>query len=85
VLPAIIGSLGLCGLIEMIFQMREAPTGETEMTLFWTAIDTHHIWAWLVFGGIAAGGLLLARQQTSILKEAWDQANTIDTPAGEPS
>ena len=55
------------------------------MTLFWTAIDTHHIWAWLVFGGIAAGGLLLARQQTSILKEAWDQANTIDTPAGEPS
>lgn len=85
VLPAIIGSLGLCGLIEMIFHMREAPTGETEMTLFWTAIDTHHIWAWLVFGGIAAGGLLLARQQISILKEAWDQANTIDTPAGEPS
>ena len=85
VLPAIIGILGLCGLIEMIFHMREAPTGETEMTLFWTAIDTHHIWAWLVFGVIAAGGILLARQQSSVLKEAWDQANTIDTPAEEPS
>ena len=85
VLPDIIGILGLCGLIEMIFHTREAPTGETEMTLFWTAIDTHHIWAWLVFGVIAAGGILLARQQSSVLKEAWDQANTIDTPAEEPS
>ena len=78
VLPAIIGVLGLCGLVEMIFHVREAPTGEHEMTLFWTALNTHHVWPWLIFGAIAAGGILIARHQAPILKEAWDQANTID-------
>ena len=82
VLPGIIGVLGLCGLIEMIFHLREAPTGEYEMTLFWTDLNTHHVLPWLIFGGIALAGILIARNQAPVLKEAWAQANTID---GEPS
>lgn len=86
VLPGIIGALGLCGLVEMIFHLREAATGEYEMTLFWTDLNTHNFWPWLIFGGIALGGALIARNQTPVLKEAWAEANTIEiTSVGEPT
>ncbi|MEP1765159.1 MAG: branched-chain amino acid ABC transporter permease [Sulfitobacter sp.] len=75
-LPAAIGLLGLCALVEMVFHYRHAATGDHEMTLFWTTFNSHSILPWLVAGGIAVIGLGIARVTTPSLKDAWEEANS---------
>ncbi|MGB5863195.1 MAG: branched-chain amino acid ABC transporter permease [Sulfitobacter sp.] len=75
-LPAAIGVLGLCALVEMLFHFRHAATGDHEMTLFWTTFDSHTVLPWLIAGAIAAIGLGIARATAADLKDAWNEANT---------
>jgi len=75
-IPAAIGILGLCCLVEMTFHYRHASTGDHEMTLFWTTFDSHTILPWIIAGAIAIGGIGIARMTAPALKEAWDEANT---------
>ncbi len=75
-LPAAIGILGLCALVEMTFHYRHASLGDNEMTLFWTTFDSHTLLPWLIAGVITVLGIGIAKRTAPELKEAWDAANT---------
>jgi branched-chain amino acid transport system permease protein len=80
-LPAAIGILGLCALVEMTFHFRHATKGDNEMTLFWTTFDSHTVLPWLIALAVTAFGLAIAKRTAPALKEAWSDANS----AGEVS
>ena len=80
-LPAAIGILGLCALVEMTFHFRHATKGDNEMTLFWTTFDSHTVLPWLIALAVTAVGLAIAKRTAPALKEAWSDANS----AGEVS
>ncbi|MEY8827662.1 branched-chain amino acid ABC transporter permease [Sedimentitalea sp. XS_ASV28] len=82
VLPAIIGTLGLAALIETIFHIRHAATGDEEMTLFWTTFNSHSVLPWLVMILVTVTGFWLTRRNLPELRRAWHEANTIE---GSPS
>ena len=75
-LPAAIGILGLCALVEMTFHYRHGATGDNEMTLFWTTFDSHTVLPWIIAGAIAAIGIGIAKMTAPDLKDAWNEANT---------
>jgi branched-chain amino acid transport system permease protein len=75
-LPAAIGILGLCALVEMTFHYRHGATGDNEMTLFWTTFDSHTVMPWLIAGAIAAIGIGIAKRTAPDLRDAWNEANT---------
>jgi branched-chain amino acid transport system permease protein len=75
-IPAAIGILGLCSLVEMTFHYRHAATGDHEMTLFWTTFDSHTLMPWIIAGLVTLVGLGIAKATAPSLKEAWDEANT---------
>ncbi len=75
-LPAAIGVLGLCALVEMTFHYRHGATGDHEMTLFWTTFDSHTLMPWLIAAVITVVGLGIAKRTAPALKEAWDEANS---------
>lgn len=81
-LPAAIGILGFAGLIELVFHMRHAATGESEMHLFWTTFDGHSIFAWIILIAITLGGFFIAKRNAPELKEIWDEANTLPPDMG---
>lgn len=76
-LPAALGILGLCALVEMTFHYRHAAIGDNEMTVFWTTFDSHTILPWVIAGAIALVGLGIARVTAPALKEAWNAANAV--------
>lgn len=81
-LPAVIGTLGLAALIETVFHVRHAATGEEEMTLFWTTFNSHSATSWITMIVITAVGFWLTRRHLPELKAAWHEANTV---GGSPS
>tara|TARA_R110002110_G_scaffold68424_29_gene185198 strand:- start:2696 stop:3994 length:1299 start_codon:yes stop_codon:yes gene_type:complete len=76
-LPAALGILGLAALVEMTFYYRHAPTGDSEMTLFWITFDNHTILPWIIASAVTVLGLGIARNTAPALKEAWNEANTM--------
>ena len=78
VIPAGIGLLGLSALLELVFHVRHAVEGDTEITLFWTVFDTHSVLPWALALIAAAGGFWIARMTASDLRSAWHRANTPD-------
>ncbi|MEQ6204974.1 branched-chain amino acid ABC transporter permease [Sulfitobacter sp. HNIBRBA2951] len=76
-IPAAIGILGLCALIEMTFHFRHGATGDNEMTLFWTTFDSHTILPWIIAAAVAIVGIGIAKVTAPALKDAWDEANTM--------
>jgi branched-chain amino acid transport system permease protein len=75
-LPAAIGTLALCALVEMTFHVRHAASGDHEMTLFWTTFDSHTALPWIVAIAIAVVCLGIARMTAPALRDAWNEANT---------
>ncbi|MFC4671935.1 branched-chain amino acid ABC transporter permease [Seohaeicola nanhaiensis] len=78
VIPAGIGLLGLSALLELVFHVRHAVEGDTEITLFWTVFDTHSVLPWALALIAAAGGFWIARMTAPDLRSAWHRANTPD-------
>ena len=74
--PAAIGTLAVCALVEMTFHLRHAAAGDHEMTLFWTTFDSHALTPWIIAIVVALVGLGIARKTTPALREAWNEANT---------
>lgn len=74
--PAAIGILGLCALVEMTFHFRHAARGDNEMTLFWTTFDSHTLLPWLIALAITAVGIGIAKRTAPALKDAWSEANS---------
>lgn len=75
-IPAALGILGFCALVEMIFHYRHAATGDNEMTIFWTTFDSHTILPWVIAGLVTVVGIGIAKRTAPDLKAAWDAANT---------
>ena len=75
-IPAAVGILGVCALIEMTFHYRHASTGDIEMTLFWITFDSTTVLPWLIAIAISVGGVGIARATAPALKDAWTEANT---------
>ena len=76
-IPAGIGILGLCALIEMSFHARHASIGDHEMTLFWVTFDSHSLIPWAIAGIVAAAGLWLAKRHAPELAATWHEANGV--------
>ncbi|MDU9003252.1 branched-chain amino acid ABC transporter permease [Sedimentitalea todarodis] len=81
-LPAVIGTLGLAALIETVFHVRHAATGEHEMTLFWMTFDSHAVLPWITMFAVMVVSFWITRRNLPELKAAWHDANTI---GGNPS
>ncbi|MCA0873361.1 branched-chain amino acid ABC transporter permease [Seohaeicola saemankumensis] len=74
--PGAIGILGLAAALEIVFHLRHAALGDSEMTLFWTTFDSHSV-APLAIAVIAAvGGFWLAKRAAPGMAEAYHAANT---------
>lgn len=74
-IPAAIGILGIAGMVETLFHIREAATGEDEMHLYWMTFSSHSVIAWIVMLAVSVGGVWLAAKNAPALKAAWDEAN----------
>lgn len=85
IVPAVIGILGLAGVVEIIFHWRHAAVGEEEMTLFWVTFNSHDIVPITVMGLAAVAGFLLARRSAPDMAAAWHRSITPDTPKGGTS
>ncbi len=73
--PGIIGILGLAAALEIVFHLRHAALGDSEMTLYWTTFDSHSV-APLAIAVIAAvGGFWLAKRSAPGMAEAYHAAN----------
>ncbi|MEO0400978.1 MAG: branched-chain amino acid ABC transporter permease [Pseudomonadota bacterium] len=77
----LVGCLGGAALIEMIFHVRHASTGDHEMTLFWTTFDSHAVLPWVIAIFVTVAGFALAKVTTLGLIEAWNEANSADEGA----
>jgi branched-chain amino acid transport system permease protein len=75
-IPAAIGILGVCALIEMIFHFRHASAGDHEMTLFWTTFDNHSFVPWLVAIAVTAGAFWVMKRNLPDMVAAWHEANS---------
>lgn len=75
--PGIIAVLGTAALIEMIFHVRHAATGDEAMNLFWINFNSHDLLPWVVAVGVTAAALLLTKRSVPALREAWNEANTV--------
>ena len=76
-LPGLVGILGLCCLVEMIFNLRHAYEGDEEMTLFWTTFDSHAIVPWIVVIAITGLAFFLMRRSLPEMVSAWHDANVV--------
>lgn len=74
-IPAAIGILGLAALIEMVFHLRHAALGDTEMTLFWTDLDSHSVVPWGIALLVTVVSFWIMRRNLPELLAAWHDAN----------
>ncbi len=77
-IPGVLGVLGLCCFLEILFHARHAAQGEHQMTLFWVQFDSQGVLPWIVSGALAIAGFWLASRHSGELKVAWEHASTPD-------
>lgn len=77
--PALLCVAGFVGVFEIVFHIRNAAPGDTEMTLFWITFDSHDVLPLAVSIIAALAGFWLARRVAPELAAAWTAANTPDT------
>ncbi len=81
-IPGMIGFIGCASLLELLFHVRHAATGDIEMTLFGVTVNSHSPTTWVVVAAMAAAGIWTARRNAPELRHAWDAATTPDKIAG---
>ena len=74
--PAVICALGAATVMEILYHLRHAALGESEMTLFWVTFDSHSPLPLLIAVVATLGGFWLARRSAPAMAEAWHKANT---------
>ncbi|MEM7745304.1 MAG: branched-chain amino acid ABC transporter permease [Pseudomonadota bacterium] len=74
--PGIVAVLSGACLLEMSFHAREAAQGDTAITLFWIAFDTHSIISWVLLAIIFAASTWLTAKATPRLRDAFEEAST---------
>ncbi|HEX5091441.1 MAG TPA: branched-chain amino acid ABC transporter permease [Burkholderiales bacterium] len=73
-LPALCSAVGVIGLLELLHFLSVRASGQAVKRLFWIRFDVDQPLPWLVFGGLALGGFLLAHRLAPRLAAAWDEA-----------
>lgn len=71
VAPALIGTLGLCALIELVFHSRHLARGGQEMTLFWITFQTSNPAPWAIAGCVAIAGIWISKRNAPALMRVW--------------
>lgn len=69
--PAVIGTLGICALVELVFHSRHLARGGQEMTLFWITFQTSDPAPWLIAAGVAIVGIWISMRNAPALLDAW--------------
>jgi branched-chain amino acid transport system permease protein len=75
VLPAVIGTLGVCAFVELLFHSRHIANGGQEMTLFWITFQTTNPAPWLIAAGVAVLGIWISKRNAPALTSAWHAAH----------
>ncbi|MEZ5714268.1 MAG: branched-chain amino acid ABC transporter permease [Paracoccaceae bacterium] len=81
VVPAVVFLLSSAVVLEILFHLRNAAVGESEMTLFGVTFDSHSV---LPMGGalvLAAVSLFVLSRLAPGLKHAWDEATHMEGQA----
>ncbi len=76
VVPAVIGTLGLCALVELVFHSRHIARGGQEMTLFWITFQTSNPAPWVIAAGVAIAGIWISKRNVPDLREVWQAARS---------
>ena len=74
---ALAATVGVAGLLEMLYFLVSAPAGQTTRQLFWVLVDVRAPAPWLAFAALATAGVLGARW-------AMPRAAAAFTAAGRP-
>jgi branched-chain amino acid transport system permease protein len=69
--PALIGTLGMCAMVELVFHSRHLARGGQEMTLFWITFQTDNPAPWVIAVGVAIGGIWVSTRNAPTLTRAW--------------
>jgi branched-chain amino acid transport system permease protein len=69
--PALIGTLGVCALIELVFHSRHLARGGQEMTLFWITFQTSHPAPWVIAAFVALAGIWVCKRNAPRLSILW--------------
>jgi len=75
-IPGVVAGLAGACLLEMLFHVREAAGGESEITLFWIVFDAHEPLPWAIFGVFALGGAILAARGFPAARAMLEKAST---------
>ena len=73
-ITALIAGFGLIGLIEMIYFVSHKLAGDTDVLLYGFATDVSSIYSWLIYGTIAATGIVLCRKSFPAVRGSWNSA-----------
>lgn len=77
VVPALVGILGTCALVELVFHSRYIARGGQEMTLFWMTFLTSHPAPWLVAAAVAVAGIWISKHNAPELMNAWQSSKNV--------
>ena len=72
------GILGLAAFIEILHHAKHSAIGDDEMTVFWVTFSSHDVLPWVISGGLAVGGFLMARRSAPEMGEAYSNASTLE-------
>ncbi len=76
-IPALMVVLGGSAFLEILFHIRSAAVGESEMELFGFTFDSHGILPMLIAIALFLIGVFMLNKLTPMLKDAWGQATSL--------
>lgn len=79
VVPAGVGILGICALVELVFHSRHIARGGQEMTLFWMTFHTSHPAPWLIAAVSAIAGIWISKRNAPALLNIWQAKKRVSS------
>ena len=77
VVPAVIGTVGLCAMVELVFHSRHIARGGQETTLFWMTFQTSNPAPWVLAAVVGIGGVWAAKRNAPALMNVWQDARAL--------
>ena len=81
-LPILFFILSVAAIMELLFHAREAAPGDEAMNLYGFVVNSHSVLPYAVAIALVAGSLYLIARLMPSLREAWDQATTLEAQTG---
>ena len=77
--PGVIGIFGLAAFIEILHHAKHSAIGDEAMSLFWMDFSSHDVLPWVISSALAVGGFWLASRSAAEMREAYENASTLET------